>query len=46
MAFDDLLAYGEPHPNTFVFFPRMEALENDENAIGVLHVNANAIIAD
>jgi hypothetical protein len=46
VAFDDPLHNGEAHASPLVFIGAMEPLEHPEELIGMMHIEAGAIISD
>ena len=45
VTLDDLLADGQPNAGPWVFVPRVQALKDEKDALGVFRVNADPIIA-
>lgn len=46
VAFNNALAHRQTYASTGILAASVQALENDENAIGILRIDANAVIAD
>ena len=44
MIFDDLLAYCQPDPGTFIFIIMVKPLKEVENMISIMLVKANSIV--
>ena len=46
MALDNLLTDGEPDARARVLFVRLQSLEEDEDTLTILRLNADTVIAD
>ena len=46
MPFDDLFAHGQPDAGAGELLAAVQALKNDENALGVLRVDPDAVVVN